>query len=148
MYFDGVLIDEQSRSGTTQASNGRVLGFGVRDDGTTNGAITAGGIAKTHIDDARYYNRALEGYEIKAMTIRSNKLVSYVDTPYSYQIPATQGPTSWATDGTLASKGLSLSNTGVITGTPNSAEFTFPITVANSEGNMKIISDECKERYA
>ena len=53
---------------------------------------TAGGIAKTHIDDARYYNRALEGYEIKAMTIRSNKLVSYVDTPYSYQIPATQDP--------------------------------------------------------
>ena len=137
MYFDGVLIDEQSRSGTTTASNGRVLGFGVRDDGTTNGAITAGAIARTHIDDARYYNRALEGYEIKAMTIRSNKLVSYVDTPYSYQIPATQGPTSWTTDGTLASKGLSLSNTGLITGTPNAAgEFTFPITVANSEGNM------------
>ena len=73
-----------------------------RDDGTTNGAIQVGAIAKTHIDDARYYNRALEGYEIKAMTIRSNKLVAYVDTPYSYQIPATQGPTSWTTDGTLA----------------------------------------------
>ncbi|MFL2928622.1 MAG: LamG-like jellyroll fold domain-containing protein [Opitutales bacterium] len=137
MYFDGVLIDEQSRSGTTQASNGMVLGFGVRDDGTTNGALQAGGIAKTHIDDARYYNRALEGYEITAMTIRSNKLVAYVDTPYSYQIPATQGPTSWTTNGTLASKGLSLSNTGLVSGTPNAAgEFSFPITVANSEGNM------------
>jgi hypothetical protein len=137
MYFDGVLIDEQSRSGTIQATNGRVLAFGARDDGTTNGAIQVGAIAKTHIDDARYYNRALEGYEIKAMTIRSNKLVAYVDTPYSYQIPATQGPTSWTTDGTLASKGLSLSSTGVILGTPNAAgEFSFPITVANSEGNM------------
>ena len=137
MYFDGVLIDEQSRSGTIQSTNGRVLAFGARDDGTTNGAIQVGAIAKTHIDDARYYNRALEGYEIKAMTIRSNKLVAYVDTPYSYQIPATQGPTSWTTDGTLASKGLSLSSTGVVSGTPNAAgEFTFPITVANSEGNM------------
>ena len=137
MYFDGVLIDEQSRSGTIQASNGRVLAFGARDDGTTNGAIQGGAYAKTHIDDARYYNRALEGYEIQAMTIRSNKLVAYVDTPYSYQIPATQGPTSWTTNGTLASKGLSLSNTGLVSGTPNAAgEFSFPITVANSEGNM------------
>ena len=47
------------------------------------------------------------------------------------------GPTSWTTNGTLASKGLSLSNTGVISGTPTAAgEFSFPVTVANSEGNM------------
>ena len=137
VYFDGVMVDEQSRSGTIQASNGYVLAFGARDDATNNGAISAGGHAKTHIDDARYYNRALESYEIKAMTIRSNKLVSYVDTPYSFQIPATQGPTSWTTNSTLTSKGLSLSNSGLITGTPNAAgEFSFPITVANSEGNM------------
>ena len=109
MYFDGVLIDEQSRSGTIQASNGYVLSFGARDDSNTAGSYTNGAIARTHIDDARFYNRVLEDYEIKAMTIRSNKLVAYVDTPYSYQVPATQGPTSWTTDGTLASKGLSLS---------------------------------------
>ena len=137
MYFDGVLIDEQSRSGTIQASNGYVLSFGARDDSNTAGSYTNAAIARTHIDDARFYNRVLEDYEIKAMTIRSNKLVAYVDTPYSYQVPATQGPTSWTTDGTLASKGLSLSNTGIISGTPNAAgEFSFPITVANSEGNM------------
>ena len=137
LYYDGVLVDEQSRSGTIQASNGYALAFGARDDATNNGAISPAAYSKTHIDDARYYNRALEGYEIKAMTIRSNKLISYVDTPYSFQIPATQGPTSWTTNSTLASKGLSLSNTGLITGTPNSAgEFSFPVTVANSEGNM------------
>ena len=65
-------------------------------------------------------------------------MVAYVDTPYSYQVLATQGPTSWSTNTTLlSSKGLSLSNTGLITGTPNAAgEFTIPITVSNSEGNM------------
>ena len=111
-----------------------MLTFGARDDATNNGAISPNGYSKTHIDDARYYNRALEGYEIKAMTIRSNKLIAYVDTPYSFQIPATQGPTSWTTNSTLASKGLSLSNTGLITGTPNSAgEFSL-ITVATPKG--------------
>ena len=137
MYFDGVLIDEQSRSGTIQASNGRVLAFGARDDGTTNGAIQGGAYAKTHIDDARYYNRALEGYEITAMTIRSNKLVAYVDTPYSYQIPATQGPTSWTTDGIFGFQRIKFIQYGTSFGYANAAgEFSFPITVANSEGNM------------
>ena len=40
MYFDGVLIDEQSRSGTIQASNGYVLSFGARDDSNTAGSYT------------------------------------------------------------------------------------------------------------
>ena len=72
------------------------------------------------------------------MTIRSNKLVAYVDTPYSYQIPATQGPTSWTTDGTpWHPKDLVYPTLELISGTPNaSGEFTFPITVFNSEGNM------------
>ena len=137
-YYDGVLVDEESRAGTIQPSNGTVLTFGARDDGTTAGAITPNAYGKGQVDEARYYNRALEGYEIKAMTITSNKLVAYVDTPYNYQVPATQGPTSWSTNTTLlTSKGLSLSNTGLITGTPNAAgEFTIPITVSNSEGNM------------
>ena len=81
LYYDGVLVDEQSRSGTIQASNGYALAFGARDDATNNGAISPAAYSKTHIDDARYYNRALEGYEIKAMTIRSNKLISHADTP-------------------------------------------------------------------
>ena len=49
--------------------------LGARDDGTTAGAISPNSYGKGQVDDeARYYNRALEGYEIKAMTITSNKI--------------------------------------------------------------------------
>ena len=138
LYVDGVLVSDTTRGGKIESSNGRVLAFSARDNGTTNGSINANNHAKVHIDDVRIYNRALESYEIAAMSIQSNKLVAYVDTPYSYQIPATQGPTSWSTAGNnLSSRGLTLnSSTGVITGTPNAAgDFNASITATNSEGS-------------
>ena len=86
LYLDGVLVSDSIRGGKIGSSNGRVLAFGARDNGTTNGAINANNHAKAHIDDVRIYNRALESYEIAAMSILSNKLVAYVDTPYSLSL--------------------------------------------------------------
>jgi hypothetical protein len=85
------------------------------------------------------------------MSIQSNKLVAYVDTPYSYQIPATQGPTSWSTAGNnLSSRGLTLNtSTGVITGTPNAAgDFNASITATNSEGaDTQVYNFSVKKGY-
>ena len=91
LYVDGVLISESTRGGKIASSNGRVLAFGARDNGTTNGAINANNHAKAHIDEVRIYNRALESHEIAAMSIQSNKLVAYVDTPtpIRFQHPGT-----------------------------------------------------------
>ena len=69
-----------------------------------------------------------EDYEI-GNDYCSNKLVAYVDTPYSYQVPATQDqPVGLQMN--PASKGLSLSNTGIFQDQMQRVVF-FPITVAN-----------------
>ncbi|MEL0099461.1 MAG: hypothetical protein VW907_07905, partial [Opitutae bacterium] len=56
--------------------------------------------------------------------------------PVSIQIDADRNPTSWAGSSALTSKGLSISNSGVITGSVTDlGEFNASVTAINADGN-------------
>jgi len=58
-----------------------------------------------------------------------------VNTIYSVTLTATENPASWTVSGGTLPTGLSLNNSGVISGTPEIADtFNFKITAANSDG--------------
>ena len=63
-----------------------------------------------------------------------------VGTPYSLTLAATNSPTSWAvTTGSLPA-GLTLNNSGVISGTPTSARIaTFTVTATNASGTSAAV---------
>ncbi|NDH16654.1 MAG: hypothetical protein EBY48_06190, partial [Opitutae bacterium] len=56
--------------------------------------------------------------------------------PVSIQIEATRNPTSWSASSALTGKGLSISNSGVITGSVTAlGEFNATVTASNADGN-------------
>ncbi|MGJ8658196.1 MAG: LamG domain-containing protein, partial [Akkermansiaceae bacterium] len=61
VYFDGVLIDENTSSGTFASGAAYDLGFGARADGSRG--------ENTLIDSIQYYNTALSASEVAALAV-------------------------------------------------------------------------------
>ncbi|NDB65791.1 MAG: hypothetical protein EB168_09010, partial [Euryarchaeota archaeon] len=64
--------------------------------------------------------------------------VFFAGVPNTYQVEATNGPETYAEDGALAARGLTLDTaTGIVSGVPNAlGDFHVTITVSNSSGDV------------
>ena len=104
------------------ASNPRVHNFvfGARDKSHNAGnAIQIERQSNVYLDDIRIYDRSITADEVSVLSGSFvNKIVGYFGNDFSHQILATKGPEQFEVSGGSLPPGLSVDNTGKISGKP------------------------------
>ncbi len=137
IFVDGVKLLDYAQGGTITTC-GSQLTFGARDGSqdATN-AIAMQRFARVLMDDIRIYNRAITDDEAVVLSgFFVNRIEGNYGNAFSYQIQTTKGPDTFTVVAGALPNGLTLSNSGLVSGTPTQTGlFEATIKIANSAGD-------------
>ena len=137
IYKDGVMIGEENRGGSIRPTGSQLV-FGARDKShNANNAIAIERQANVFLDDIRIYDRSITADEVSVLSGSFvNKIVGYFGNDFSHQILATKGPEQFEVSAGSLPPGLSVDNSGKISGKPSkTGDFEATIKASNSSGS-------------
>ncbi len=137
IYIDGVKLGEENRGGSIRATGSQLV-FGARDNsGSADNAPNIGNHSATYLDDIRIYNRSITADEVSVLSGSFvNKIIGYYGNVFSHQILSTKGPEAFEVSGGALPPGLTIANTGIISGTPTqTGDFEATIKASNTSGS-------------